>query len=161
MAFISIYFSLGSNLGDRKANILKALDLMDEAFGTHYVQLSRIIETKPLGFKGGRFLNAAVLYRIFRPQGPALDGALGILDKVKSIERRMGRLDAPEYDSEGMRVYHSRIIDIDILFYGSERIEHPDLVVPHKEIANRSFVTIPLSEIAKPSLKTAFPDLFL
>ena len=72
----------------------------------------------------------------------------------------MGRTDPPEYDGEGNRIYHSRIIDIDILFYGTERIDIPELTIPHKGIADRPFVMIPLLEIAKPSLKRAFPEYF-
>ncbi len=160
MAFVSIYFSLGSNLGDKKNNILKALELMDDAFGNHYSELSRFIETKPMGFSGAKFINAAVMYRIHRPDASAEENALDVLSKIKAIERQMGRTDAPEYDSEGNRKYHSRIIDIDILFYGAERISHPRLTVPHVGIKERPFVTIPLMEIAKPSLKTAFPEYF-
>ena len=61
---VNVYFSLGSNLGDREANIFDALRRMDEAFGVHYSALSSLIETEPMGFSGGKFLNAAVLYRI-------------------------------------------------------------------------------------------------
>lgn len=157
MSFVNIYFSLGSNLGDREANILEALRRMDEAFGCHYSALSRLIETKPMGFSGGKFLNAAVLYRVyFSPDFAPLE----VLRMVKSIEREMGRTDPPEYDGEGNRIYHSRIIDIDILFYGTERIDIPELTIPHKGIADRPFVMIPLLEIAKPSLKRAFPEYF-
>ena len=83
-----------------------------------------------------------------------------MLSKVKSIERAMGRTDPPEYDGAGNRIYHSRVIDIDILFYGSEHISAPDLIIPHKDIENRPFVMIPLQEVAKPSLKSAFPEYF-
>ena len=154
MPFVNVYFSLGSNLGDRERNISEALRLMDEAFGVHYSALSKLIETKPMGFSGGKFLNAAVLYRI-----PA-ESPLWTLYQVKSIERAMGRTDPPEFDAEGNRVYHSRIIDIDILFYGKEIIDIPELTVPHKGIGDRPFVMIPLLEIAKPSLKNAFPEYF-
>ena len=65
-----------------------------------------------------------------------------------------------QYDGAGNRIYHSRVIDIDILFYGSEHISAPDLIIPHKDIENRPFVMIPLQEVAKPSLKTAFPEYF-
>ena len=160
MAFVNIYFSLGSNLGDRKKNISEALSRMDEAFGSHYSALSRLIETKPMGFSGGKFLNAAVLYRIPVPVGENELPVMTILRKIKAIEREMGRTDTPEYDSEGKRIYHSRVIDIDILFYGSERIDLPVLTIPHKGIASRPFVMIPLQEIAKPSLKKAFPEYF-
>ena len=85
---------------------------------------------------------------------------MDILDKIKEIERSMGRTDPPEYYKEGNRVYHSRIIDIDILFYGPRRIDTPRLTIPHKGIADRPFVLIPLREIARPSLRKAFPEYF-
>lgn len=160
MSFVSIYFSLGSNLGNREQNISEALRRMDEVFEGHYQALSRLIETKPMGFSGGKFLNAVVLYRVFRPQVSSLEAATAILQKVKSIESAMGRKDAPEYDGAGNRIYHSRIIDIDILFYGTERIDSELLTIPHKGIADRPFVMIPLMEVAKPSLKEAFPEYF-
>ena len=160
MSFVSIYFSLGSNLGNREKNIEEALRRMDEAFEGHYTAISRLIETKPMGFLGGKFLNAVALYRTFRPEVPAEDAATEVLRKIKEIERAMGRTDPPEYDGTGNRIYHSRIIDIDILFYGTERITLPDLVIPHKDIENRPFVMIPIQEVAKPSLKTAFPEYF-
>ena len=160
MAFVSIYFSLGSNLGNREKNIEEALRRMDEAFEGHYTALSRLIETKPMGFTGGKFLNAAALYRTFRPEVPAEEAAMEVLRKIKSIERSMGRTDPPEYDASGNRVYHSRIIDIDILFYGTVRLDLPDLTIPHKGIESRPFVMLPLQEIAKPSLRTAFPEYF-
>ena len=58
MGFVNVYFSLGSNLGDRERNISEALRRMDEAFGTGYSSLSSLIETEPMGFSGGKFLNA-------------------------------------------------------------------------------------------------------
>lgn len=159
MAFVNVYFSLGSNLGNRRENITGALRRMDEVFGKHFTSLSKLIETEPMGFSGGKFLNAAALYRL-PIQAPSGEHALWILDKVKEIEREMGRTDPPEYDEDGRRIYHSRIIDIDILFYGSERIDIPRLTIPHKGIADRLFVLVPLYEIARPALKIAFPEYF-
>ena len=172
MAFVDVYFSLGSNLGDREANISRALREMDKAFGVHYSVLSSVIETEPMGFSGEDFLNVAALYRLCpSPAKEVPEGmtsmthveahALEVLRSVKSVERAMGRTDPPEYDTAGNRVYHSRIIDIDILFYGSERIDLPELTIPHKGISDRPFVMIPLLEIAKPSLRRAFPEYFL
>jgi 2-amino-4-hydroxy-6-hydroxymethyldihydropteridine diphosphokinase len=168
MALVNVYFSLGSNLGDREANIFDALRRMDEAFGVHYSALSGLIETEPMGFSGGKFLNAAVLYRLPVPERsrraggstPLTNRAEVVLRQVKSIEREMGRTDPPEYDSEGKRVYHSRIIDIDILFYGREIIDIPELTIPHKGIADRPFVMVPLRQIARRSLREAFPEYF-
>ena len=168
MALVNVYFSLGSNLGDREGNIAEALRRMDEAFGRHYEDLSKLIETEPMGFTGDKFLNAAVLYKIpvgERSRTTALrlrsgTGPERVLEIVKDIERSMGRTDTPEYDAVGERIYHSRVIDIDILFYGREIIDIPQLTIPHKGIADRPFVMIPLLEIARPSLKRAFPEYF-
>ena len=74
MAFVSVYLGLGSNLGDRRKNIERALELLDEGFGRHYTALSRLIETKAWGFKGDKFLNACVLYRIYRKGSPEEQG---------------------------------------------------------------------------------------
>lgn len=156
MGFVNVYFSLGSNLGDRKGNISGALRRMDEALGTGYSALSSLIETEPMGFTGGKFLNAAVLYRIVRETHPPME----VLRIVKEIEREMGRTDAPEIDLSGNRIYHSRPIDIDILFYGPETVDIPELIIPHKGILERPFVMVPLLEVARPSLKRSFPEYF-
>ena len=159
MAFVSVYLGLGSNKGNRLQNLMRALDSLDEAFGCHYTALSHIIETKAWGFRGDKFLNACVLYRIYRKGTPEEQG-MEILHICKEIEHAMGRTENLEFDAEGRRVYHDRTIDIDILFYGNERIDLEDLKVPHPLIAERDFVKIPLSEIAKPSLRAAFPEYF-
>ena len=159
MAFVSVYLGLGSNQGNRLQNLMQAVSRLDEAFGCRYTALSRVIETKAWGFKGDKFLNACVLYRIFRKGSPEEQGR-EILGICKDIEHAMGRTDAPAFDAEGKRVYRNRIIDIDILFYGNERIDLEDLKVPHPLIAERDFVKIPLAEIAKPSLRAAFPEYF-
>ncbi len=161
MAFVSVYFSLGTNMGRREENISRALTMLDEAMGCHWTSLSHIIETRSWGFSGPKFLNAAVMYRIFRQPVSAEQQALDLLDMVKSIEARMGREGSPIFNPEtGERIYENRIIDIDILFFGDERIDNPRLTIPHKLIAERDFVLFPLREIAKPSLKTAFPEYF-
>ena len=159
MAFVSVYLGLGSNLGDRRKNIERALELLDEGFGRHYTALSRLIETKAWGFKGDKFLNACVLDRIYRKGSPEEQGH-EILALCKDIERTLGRDEKPEFDADGNRVYHNRTMDIDILFYGTEHIDTEDLKVPHPLIAERDFVKIPLAEIAKPSLRAAFPEYF-
>jgi len=136
----AVYFSLGSNQGDRKANLEKALDYMDRVFGTHYEKLSSFLETQSWGFDADPFLNCAVKYVID-------DEPENVLDKCKEIERQMGRVDGPEYDASGKRIYHSRIIDIDILYYGSQNINTERLTIPHTLIGERDFVKIPLREI--------------
>ena len=159
MAFVSVYLGLGSNKGDRRKNIERALSMLSEGLGCHYTALSRLIETKAWGFKGDKFLNACVLYRIYRKGTPEEQGH-EILALCKEIERALGRDEKLEFDAEGHRIYHNRTMDIDILFYGNEHIDTEDLTVPHPLISERDFVKIPLAEIAKPSLRAAFPELF-
>ena len=160
MAFVNVYLGLGSNQGNRQQNLMEALDRLDAAFGCHYTALSHIIETKAWGFKGDKFLNACVLYRIYRKGLPEEHG-MEILGICKEIEHAMGRVGTLAFDAEGNRIYQDRLIDIDILFYGNEHIDLEALQVPHPLIGERDFVKIPLAEIAKPSLRAAFPEFFV
>ena len=124
---------LGTNLGDREENIRRALEALDKAFGGRRVKLTKIIETEACGFDGPPFLNAVVVYRSARkPEN--------VLKICKRIERAMGRTDAPEYAPDGSRVYHNRIIDIDILFYGEHSVSTPQLSIPHPQVHSRPFV---------------------
>jgi len=157
---IHLYLSLGSNMGERRALIGEAVALLDEAFGRGYKRISTIIETPSWGFDAPDFLNCAVLYALPRKRVSAEGQALEILDTVKDIERRLGRKDDLEYDAGGRRIYHSRPIDIDILFFGTHAVDHPRLKIPHPLISERDFVRIPLEEIADPGLRRSFPALF-
>lgn len=159
MERVNIYLGLGSNMGDRDMNLLRAVNLLDEAFGTHPERISRIVETPAWGFEGPDFLNLCVLYRLPRLGTPTEHG-LEILHTVKAVEKAMGREAEPLFDATGQRVYHDRLIDIDILCYGSETIQTEELIVPHPLIAQRDFVKKPLLEISKPEIRTAFPEIF-
>ena len=159
MAWINVYFSLGTNLSDRRKNLDTALSKLDKALGYRRAAISSIIETEAWGFEGENFLNAAAMYRIPRKKDTESQ-ALEILDICKRIEKEMGRDEVLEFDKNGRRVYHSRIIDIDILFFGAERISNERLTVPHPLIAERGFVLIPLREIAGRPLRAAFPEFF-
>ena len=124
---------LGTNLGDREENIRRALEALDKAFGGRRVKISDIIETEACGFDGPPFLNAVVVYRSARkPEN--------VLKICKQIERSMGRTDTPEYAPDGSRIYHNRIIDIDILFYGEHSVSTPQLSIPHPQVHSRPFV---------------------
>ena len=124
---------LGTNLGDREENIRRALEALDKALGGRRVKISDIIETEACGFDGPPFLNAVVVYRSARkPEN--------VLKICKQIERSMGRTDAPEYAPDGSRIYHNRIIDIDILFYGEHSVSTPQLSIPHPQVHSRPFV---------------------
>lgn len=151
---------LGSNLGDRDLNLLRAMNLLDQAFGTHPERISRIVETPSWGFEGPAFLNLCVLYRLPRTANPE-DHAMEILREVKDIEQKLGRdLSEPLFDADGNRIYHNRTIDIDILCYGDFTIKTHDLIIPHPLIAERDFVKKPLLEISKPEIREAFPEIF-
>ena len=160
MERVNVYLGLGSNQGNRELNLLKAMNLMDEAFGTHPERISRIIETPAWGFDGQPFLNFCVLYRLPRTGTPE-EHATGILRQVKEVEKALGRnLDEPLFDAGGNRIYHDRIIDIDILCYGAFTICAENLIIPHPLIAERDFARKPLLEISKPEIREAFPELF-
>ena len=149
MEKVSLYLSLGSNQGDREWNIETALSLLNIELKTPYKAVSSIHETEPWGFKSSqKFMNAVVLYELDLPEGynPEAEGLM-ILEICKDIERRMGRTGEPQYDERGERIYSDRPIDIDILLFGNNEIDCPELTVPHKHMNERDFVMIPLKEI--------------
>lgn len=127
-----LILSLGTNKGDRAGNVAAALERLEIALGRPYSAISPIIETEASGFDGPPFLNAVVLY------DTEMDPRT-VLSVCKEIERAMGRTDPPEWDSEGRRIYHDRIIDIDILRYGDMELSTPRLTIPHPQLKNRPF----------------------
>ena len=149
MEKVDLYLSLGSNQGDRAHNIENAISLLNIELKTPYKAVSSLMETEPWGFESDqKFLNAAVHYEMMLPKGynPEAEGLI-ILEICKDIERRLGRTGNPEYDDKGERIYHNRPIDIDILLFGDNRIDCPELTVPHKLMYERDFVMVPLNEI--------------
>ena len=146
---IGLYLGLGSNQGDRALNIEHAVSMLNVELKTPYKAISSLLETEPWGFESQeKFMNAVVLYELELPEGynPEAEGLM-ILEICKDIERRMGRTGEPQYDEKGERVYKDRPIDIDILLFGDNRIDCPELTVPHKLMYERDFVMIPLKEI--------------
>lgn len=129
------YLSLGTNLGDKRKNIAEAINYIGELVGD-VVRQSALYETEPWGFRSdNRFVNAAV----------CVDTRLSprrLLEVTQRIEREMGRT----LKSDGGE-YHDRIIDIDILLYGDQPIDEPDLKIPHPLMHERDFVMTPLNEI--------------
>ena len=148
MTKVDLYLGLGSNLGDREVNLMRAVTMMDQAFGICPERISKIYEMPSWGFEGPAFLNMCILYRI-PVEEPSVEHVTGLFHKMKEIERALGRDDDPEYDAEGNRVYHNRTIDIDILYYGKETINTEELTIPHPLIGQRDFVKKPLKEIYK------------
>lgn len=147
------YLLLGTNLGDRTANLDRAGGLLEGYFGPR-IGFSRTEETKAVGFEGPDFLNRVEVYRTRRKP-------MGVLSVCKAIERKMGRREILEYRPDGSRVYHSRIIDIDILEYRpsesaaeSLTIDSPALMIPHPQVRERAFVRPLLDETIKQTIKT-------
>ena len=129
---VTVYLSLGSNLGDRRNNLDRALDYLSQRLRLEKV--SSVYDTEPVGnTKQPRFLN--LVCQAFTGLEP-----IALLTVAKGIESKLGRL--PHTSGE------PRPIDIDILFYGDQVIETPELVIPHPRLAERAFVLIPLAEIA-------------
>ncbi len=129
---MEVYLGLGSNLGDRKANLEKALQLLGERL--HIEQVSSIYETEPVGHaEQPMFLN--VVCRAETELGP-----LQLLSLIKGIEATLGRV--PSFANS------PRSIDVDILFYNDLCMETADLTIPHPKIKERAFVLIPLFEVA-------------
>lgn len=126
------YIGLGSNLGDREANIKSALGLLAQEVAVGVV--SSIYETEPWGYEDQpRFLNAACRVETAMPPSE-------LLDLLKRIERQVGR--------ETTFALGPRVIDLDILLYGQEVIETTRLVVPQRALQERAFALVPLAEIA-------------
>ena len=132
-----IYFSLGSNLGDKKQNLSTAIKLMEEQIGV-LLRQSAFLETEPWGFQSDNsFVNAAICMET------SLD-PFEVLVKTQEIERELGRT-VKSTNGE----YHDRIIDIDILLYDDLHINTPQLTIPHPLMEQRDFVMVPLREILR------------
>jgi len=128
-----IYIGLGSNIGDRLANIRKAIELMKEE-GIEIIDESSIYETEPVGYKEqGWFLNSVVKGKTELSPGR-------LWKRLEKIEKLMGRKREIKWEP--------RIIDLDILFYGNNILNGKELQIPHSELHKRRFVLVPLEEIA-------------
>jgi 2-amino-4-hydroxy-6-hydroxymethyldihydropteridine diphosphokinase len=130
----SAYVGLGANLGDRRATIDRALELLRAAPGLDVLAVSSLRETDPVGFEDQpRFLNGAV----------ALETTLTareLLDLLLEIEQRLGRTRGPRFGP--------RTIDLDLLVYGDAELDEPGLTVPHPRLHERRFALEPLAELA-------------
>ena len=132
---IKVFLSLGSNLGNKWTNLQKAINEIDENIGSVIIQ-SGIYETEAWGFESkDHFLNQVIV--VMTELEP-----LELIDCCLDIEKTMGR------KRNDYRKYVSRIIDIDILFYGEEILKEENLQIPHPLIQKRRFILEPMNEIA-------------
>jgi len=129
------YLGLGSNLGDREANLREAVRRLGEADGIEVLAVSSFIETAPVGGPAGqgKFLNAAAALAA----GPGPEELLGLL---LEIEGELGRVRRERWGP--------RTIDLDLLLYGGLVVRSARLTVPHPRMHERRFVLEPLAEIA-------------
>ena len=137
-----VYLGLGSNLGDCRMNLERAIRLIDDRVG-EVIRQSSFIETEPWGFESEhRFVNAVVLCETTKTPRE-------VLLLTQQIERDMGRrkVNGAGLMVNGQRIYTDRIVDIDILLYDDLTIDEPDLKIPHPLMHQRDFVMIPLKEI--------------
>jgi 2-amino-4-hydroxy-6-hydroxymethyldihydropteridine diphosphokinase len=143
----TVYLSLGSNLGERVANIKTAIDRLGSL--GEVVVVSSFYETEPVEFTAQPwFLNCAVKFHTQKMPRQLLNGVL-------NIEKRMGRRRVQDKGP--------RIIDIDILLFGNSVVDTKDLTIPHAAMHTRRFVLEPLAEIAPelrhPVLKSTVREL--
>lgn len=139
-----VYFGLGTNLGDKEANLNLAVEKIKNRIG-NVISLSGFYVTDPWGFESSNpFLNAACIIETDLPP-------LEILAETKSIERGLGRL---KKSVNG--IYKDRLIDIDLLMYDDLILRTPELTLPHPLMHQRCFVMEPLAEIAPEAMHPLF-----
>lgn len=146
--FHTAYIALGSNLGDKEANLRRALELL-QARGVEVVQTSTFICTEPYGVTDQpTFLNGVCEVRT------SLE-PLALLQTLLAIEQEMGRV--------RLRHWGERNIDLDLLLYEDVVMDTEALKLPHPDMQNRDFVLLPLAEIVPelvhPTLKKSIAEL--
>lgn len=135
MGKIKAFIALGSNLGDRRGNIERALEELRDSRMVDVIKVSKLYETDPVGGPPqDKFLDAAAEIRtLLTPHT--------LLVLLKDVEKKLGRTPTEVRCAP-------REIDLDILLYGSLVMNGPDLVIPHPQLHLRRFMIEPLSEIA-------------
>lgn len=128
-----VYIGLGSNIGDRVANLESAVSEIRTLTDTRITALSSLYLTPPWGVTAqDDFINQVIAIETGL-------SALLLLEKLKQIEIKMGR--------QTVKRWGPRVIDLDILWYGGEQINLPHLKIPHPYLRERLFVLIPLEEL--------------
>jgi 2-amino-4-hydroxy-6-hydroxymethyldihydropteridine diphosphokinase len=130
-----VYLSIGTNLGDRLANLQTAVDQLADLYPI--LAVSKIYETQPVGTViQDDFYNIAVALNVPETIKPEL-----LLSQTQQIESKMKRVKTVHWGP--------RTIDLDILLFGEVRLTSAELIIPHAEMGNRRFVLQPLLEVAE------------
>lgn len=129
-----VFLGLGSNVGDRRKNLVSALRILDGMRDMEIRAVSSVYETEPWGVRNQPdFLNmVAMAFTVRDPRG--------VLDACKEVERELGRV-------RGER-WGPRVIDVDVLLYDDVIWEEDDFIIPHPRMLEREFVTVPLLELS-------------
>jgi len=129
-----VYIGIGSNLDDPVAQVRQALAELSRLPLTQYIAASRLYRSRPVGPQNQPdFINAVALLRTrFSP--------LALLDQLQALEQRHRRVRHQHWGP--------RTLDLDLLLYGSEKVQLPRLCVPHPELQARAFVVLPMAEWA-------------
>jgi 2-amino-4-hydroxy-6-hydroxymethyldihydropteridine diphosphokinase len=132
---VDVCVALGSNLGDREEHLNAAVGALRATAGVSQVVASSVYETDPVGPPPqGPYLNMAVRMR-------SRLSAARLLERLQEIETAAGRTRGPERNA-------ARTLDLDLLFFGEQKIDEPGLQVPHPRLHERAFVLEPLREVA-------------
>jgi 2-amino-4-hydroxy-6-hydroxymethyldihydropteridine diphosphokinase len=131
--FVTAYIGIGANLGDAARSVREAMESLEHLAGTRVTARSRLYRSAPHMASGPEFINAVV-------QITTRLGAIDLLATLQQLERVAGR-ERPYPNAP-------RTLDLDLLLYGSARIDSPHLTLPHPRMAGRAFVLQPLAEIA-------------
>jgi 2-amino-4-hydroxy-6-hydroxymethyldihydropteridine diphosphokinase len=128
------YIGIGSNVGERELFCRDAVEALGETNGVVIQTVSSLYETEPVGGPPQRsFVNLVVKIATELPPRP-------LLDACKGIEERMGREPSDIH-------WGPRVVDLDLLLFGDEKVNEPELEIPHPRIKERRFVLVPLLEI--------------
>jgi len=136
------YLGIGSNLGERLGYLQLAVDQLAAADGVTVVGVSPVYETAPVG----------------GPEQPDYLNAVVGVDTALTAHELLGVAQAVESEAERVRTvrWGPRTLDVDVLLVGDERIDTPDLVVPHPRMAERAFVVVPLADL-DPAWRSRIP----
>jgi len=136
---VRAYLGIGSNLGDRLANLQFAVDGLAAADGVVVVAVSGVIETDPVG----------------GPEQPDYLNAVVAVDTTLTPRELLAVGQRLEADAHRVRVEHwgPRTLDVDILLFGDAQVDEPDLVIPHPRWLERDFVLAPLADLGYPGVE--------